>query len=142
VTDISLYGNDKITFDNTLGPVNIWIGPSGGTGNATFRGGTGAISATVNAAKMNNIYVATTTGINMAGNEQVDAVVYAYNKTNTGSEYGYVQFSGNPQINGQVLGNQVDVNGNISINYVQGVNKQTNYEYWGFDDRWTELNGM
>jgi hypothetical protein len=142
VTNIDLTGNDKITFDNTNGPVNIWIGPSGGTGTARFRGGTGAISAAVNAAKMNNIYVATASGIDMAGNETVDGVVYAYNKTSTGAEYGSVQFSGNPTINGQILGNQVDVNGNISINYVQGVNKQTNFAYWGFDDQWTEINGM
>ena len=142
VTNISLAGQRKISFNNANGPVNLWIGPSGGTGTATFRGGTGAISALTDASKMNNIYVATSSGINMAGNETVDAVVYAYNRTSTGADYGYVQFSGNPTINGQVLGNEVDVNGNVTINYVQGVNKATNFAYWGFDDQWLELSAM
>ena len=75
---------------------------------------------------MNNIYVATQSGINMAGNETVDAVVYAYNKDIAGVEYGYVQNSGNPTINGQILSNQVNINGNITVNYVQGVNKPIN----------------
>jgi len=142
VTNIDLTGNKKINFNNTNGPVNLWIGPSNGTGTARFRGGTGAISATADASKMNNIYVATNSGIDMAGNETVDAVVYAYNKTSTGTEIGAIQFSGNPTVNGQVLANQVDINGNVTINYIQGVNKQTNFAYWGFDDQWSEINGM
>ena len=142
LTHLDLHGNEKITFNNTNGPVNIWLGPSGGTGTAIFRGGTGAISAVTDPSKINNIYVATNSAIDLAGNETIDAVIYAYNKTSTGTAFGNVQFSGNPNINGQVLGNQVDVNGNVDVNYVQGPNKPTNFGYWGFDDQWQELNGM
>jgi Tfp pilus assembly protein PilX len=142
LTNIDLNGQEKISFDNTNGPVNIWIGPSGGSGTANFRGGTGAISATADPTKMNNIYVATTTGVNLAGDETLDGVVYAFNKDGAGNEYGEVLISGNPVINGQVLSDQVDINGNVTINYVQGVNKPSNYAYWGFDDQWTEINGM
>ena len=142
VTNIDLHGQEQIHFDNTNGPVNIWIGPSNGTGTATFRGGTGAISAVTDPTKINNIYVATNSGINMAGNETVDAVIYAYNKTSAGTEFGSVLFSGNPTINGQVLGNEVDINGNVTVNYIQGVNRATNYAFWGFDDQWMEVNGL
>ena len=91
--------------------------------------------------KINNIYVATNSGIDLAGNETIDAVIYAYNKTAGGASYGNVQFSGNPAINGQVLANEADVNGNVDVNYVQGPNKATNFGYWGFDDQWLEVNG-
>ena len=142
VTNINLGGSQKITFNNTAGAVNLWVGPSGGTGIATFRGGTGAIAATTDASKLNYIFVATNRGINMAGNETADAIIYAYNKTSTGTEYGSVQFSGNPTINGQLMANQADINGNVTIHYIQGTNVQTNYAYWGFDDQWTEIDGL
>jgi Tfp pilus assembly protein PilX len=142
VTNIDLTGNNKITFDNTNGPVNIWVGPSGGTGTARFRGGTGAISALTDPTKINNIYVATQSGIDMAGNETIDAVIYAYNKDALGNEYGIAQNSGNPTINGRVLANQVDINGNITVNYVQNTIVPSNYAYFGFDNQWTELNGL
>src|SRR5262249_6575186 len=130
-----------ISFNNTNGPVNLWIGPSGGTGTANFRGGTGAVSALTDPTKICNIYCATQSGINMAGNQTVDAVVYAYNKDSAGTEYGTVLNSGNPVINGQILSNQVNLNGNITVNYVQGANKPINFAYWGFDNQWSELHG-
>lgn len=140
ITSMNLTGNDKITLDNRNGPVNIWIGPEGGTGTARFRGGTAAVPISTDAAKACHIYVATQSGIDLAGNQQIDALIYAYNKDAQGNEYGYVQNSGNPTLNGQIIANKVDINGNITINYTTDLIKPTSYGYYGYDNSWAELN--
>ncbi len=140
VTNINLTGNNKITLDNSAGPVNIWVGPEGGTGTCKFRGGTAAIKTDTDPSKACHIYVATQSGIDMAGNEEVDALVYAYNKDANGNNYGYVQNSGNPTLNGQIIANKVDINGNITINYTTDLIKPTSFGYFGYDNSWTEIN--
>lgn len=140
ITNMNLTGNKKITLDNTNGPVNIWIGPANGTGTARFRGGTAAIPVSSDPSKASHIYVGTASGIDLAGNETIDALVYAYNKDAAGNPYGYVQNSGNPTLNGQIIANKVDINGNISINYATDLIKPTSYGYYGFNNSWTEVN--
>jgi len=140
VTNINLTGNNKITLDNSAGPVNIWVGPEGGVGTCRFRGGTAAVPISSDATKACHIYVATQSGIDMAGNENVDALIYAYNKDSNGNEYGYVQNSGNPTLNGQIIANKVDINGNITINYTTDLIKPSSFGYYGYNNSWTELN--
>jgi Tfp pilus assembly protein PilX len=142
VTDINLTGNNVITLDNTNGPINLWVGPSGGTGTCRFRGGTAAVSATQNPANACHIFVATQSGIDLAGNEEIDAAIYAYNKDALGNEYGVVQNSGNPTLNGQILADQVNINGNVTVNYVPGLIKPISFGYYGFDNAWVETNGV
>jgi hypothetical protein len=140
ITNMNLTGNNQIIFDNRNGPVNIWIGPEGGSGTARFRGGTAAIPISNDATKACHMYVATQSGIDLAGNQQIDALIYAYNKDAQGNEYGYVQNSGNPTLNGQIIANKVDINGNITINYTTDLIKPTSYGYYGYDNSWAELN--
>jgi len=142
VTNINLAGNKTIDLDNTGGPINLWVGPSGGTGTCRFRGGTAALTASQNPSNVCHIYVATKSGIDLAGNQRIDAAIYAYNKDSLGNEYGYVVNSGNPTINGQILANQVDINGNITVNYVPDLIKPTSFGYYGFDNSWVEINGV
>jgi len=141
VTYVNLRGSNKIYFNNNNGPVRLWVGPSGGTGTCQFRGGTGTISAQQDPDRTNYIYVATRSGINIAGNERLDAVIYAYNKDNEGHSFGYVVNSGNPVINGQILANEADINGNLTINYIRDFIKPTSFGYYGFDNSWVEVNG-
>lgn len=141
VTNIDLKANHTINFNNAAGPVNIWVGPSGGSGTCTFRGGSAAIPIATDATKACHVYVATASGIDMAGNETVDALVYAYNKDASGNPYGYVNLSGNPTINGEVLGNQVDVNGNVKVNYKTSLVQPTGGGYYGYDNSWAEVGG-
>jgi len=140
ITSMNLTGNDQIHFDNSKGPVNIWLGPEGGSGTANFRGGTAAVPIASNSAYANHIYVATQSGLNLAGNQTIDALIYAYNKDAQGNEYGYVQNSGNPTLNGQIIANKVDINGNITINYETDLIKPKGFGYYGYDNSWTELN--
>ncbi len=140
VTSINLSGNQVISIDNTNGPVNLWIGPSGGTGTCVFRGGTATVSATVNPTRNNYIFVATSSGINLAGNETIDATIVAYNKDASGNPYGTVLVSGNPIIHGQVLANTATINGNVTFNYEPGNLTPINFDYYGYDNSWMELN--
>jgi len=136
VTNINLKGNDQIYFNNANGPINLWVGPEGGTGTCNFRGGTAAVS--MSKTPNVHIYVATTSGINLAGNQEIDACIYAYNKDSSGNAYGYVTNSGNPITNGQIIANKMDINGNITINFVPGLAQPSSYSYYGFDNSWLE----
>jgi hypothetical protein len=121
--------------------VNIWVGPAGGTSTCIFRGGTAAISPVSDTAKMNFIYVATYTGIEIAGNETLDASIWAYNKNWAGQGYGYVRNSGNPTVNGQILAHHAQINGNITINYVDAGIEHLGYLRYVFSGDWEELSG-
>jgi Tfp pilus assembly protein PilX len=139
LTNLNLTGNKSITFNNTNGPIRIWIGPSGGTSTANFRGGTAAIKMDQDPTKACSIYVATTSGITLAGNERLDAEIIAYNKNTWGQEYGYVRNSGNPVIYGRILAHRADINGNVTVNYQQANIRPTNYAYYGYAGGWVEV---
>ncbi len=138
VENLSLSGSNLITFDNRNGPVNLWIGPDGGTAIARFRGGSSYVSIAQNPAYANHIYVATQGGIDLGGNTTMDALVYAYNKDSSGNEYGYATNSGNPIINGQIFANKYDLNGNIILNYIVDLIHPMSYGYYGYDNSWLE----
>ena len=145
LTNISLHGTQTITLDNTNGPINIWLGPDGGSGNLTFVGGSAAVARSSDPTKACTIYCATAGGVTLKGNSEMDATVYAYNTTVLGVPYGYIDVGGTPAIYGQVLGNQVDIHGNVSITWLQGEVAPTNYEnftYYGFANSWQEQSGM
>lgn len=139
VETLNLTGSKAITFDNRTGPVNLWVGPAGGASTAKFRGGTAYVPIALDPTKANHVYVATKGGIDLGGNSQMDALIYAYNKDSSGTEYGYATNSGNPIVNGQIIANQYDLNGNIQLNYVTDLIKPTSYGYYGYDDSWQEV---
>jgi len=138
VETLSLSASRKITFDNSNGPVNLWIGPEGGTSVATFRGGSAAVSVSSDLSKAPRIYVATEGGINLAGNEQLDGLVYAVNRTSDGTTYGRIENSGNPTITGQIIANQIKINGDVTVNFVTRMIEPTSIDYYGFDNFWEE----
>jgi hypothetical protein len=138
ITNMNLTGSKAITFDNRLGPVNIWIGPEGGTNVARFRGGSAAVRVNVDPEKAPRIYVATRGGIDLGGNIAMDALVYAVNRDVTGNTFGHVENSGNPTINGQLIGDDVDLNGNITVNFYTHLMRPTTFGYYGFDNLWQE----
>ena len=80
-------------------------------------------------------YVATASGIDMAGN-QPWTLAYSYNKYANGTPYGYVNLSGNCTINGSVYGNNVDINGNPTINYTKDLVTPIGGGYYGLNNSW------
>ncbi len=142
VTSISLSGQQVISFDNTNGPVNLWIGPSGGNGTCTFQGGSAAVPVTTNPANRCNIYCALESGITLAGNGEIDGLVYCYNKDPNGSLFGTVTVSGNPVVKGQVVCDQATLNGNIAIDYMYNYIQPTNFDYYGYSNSWQEIGGL
>ena len=139
--NINLSGGRAITFDNTNGPVTIWIGPAGGSGVARFRGGAAAIPISSDPSKAPRIMVATAGGIDLGGNTRLDGLVYAANRDASGAMYGHIENSGNPTIYGQLVGNDVDINGDITVNFVTRLIEPTSIDYYGFDNSWAEVGG-
>jgi hypothetical protein len=137
VERLSLTGQNTITFDNTLGPINLWIGPEGGTNASTFQGGSAAVAVSNDPDKRCAIYVATRGEFNMDGNTVCDALVYAHNKDAAGNAYGEVVIRGNPTIHGQIIAGKVDFRGQCTVIYKDLVDPLTPSHY-GFDGSWQE----
>jgi len=138
LTNVNLGGSKAVVFDNTSGPVNLWIGPEGGSQVARFRGGSAAVSLSADPSKACHIYVATRGGIDLAGNETMDALVYAVNRDFSGDAYGHIENSGNPVINGQCIAEDVDLNGNITINFYTHLIRPITFGHYGYDNLWEE----
>jgi len=138
LTNVSLTAGRKITFNNTGGPVNVWIGPEGSPAVANWRGGSAAISVTSDPTKTPRIYAATKGGIDLGGGEVMDALVYAVNRDGAGNTYGHIDNSGNPTINGQLIADNIDLNGNISVNFVKDLIRPVTFGYYGYDNLWEE----
>jgi hypothetical protein len=139
VTNLNLTGSRKITFDNALGSVYLWIGPRSGSSVANFRGGSSATTT----AKTNTCYIfcATEGGIDVAGNERLDAVVYNYNEEGGCHPYGYIEVSGNPDINGAVIAASVLINGNVDVTYraYNRILMKSTAANYVFDTRFSDL---
>lgn len=133
LTGLNLGGNSDIAFDNTLGPVTIWFGPSGDSTTITIRGGAAAVQSSTSAVNACRIYVATNNDITFKGNSRFDAGVYNYN----GSSSGEIVIGGNPTINGSVIGNRVTNHGNITVNTISGFfTTASTGGYYSFDGDW------
>ena len=138
LTNVGLGGSRQIYFDNANGPINVWIGPEGGSSIARWRGGSAAVAVDAAPDKAPRIYVATRGGIDLGGNQQLDALVYAVNRDASGDSYGHVENSGNPRIRGQIIADDVDLNGNVQVDFVVHLIRPITFGYYGFDNLWQE----
>src|SRR5438094_744380 len=133
---MNLAGSQAIAFDNRNGPVNIWFGPPGSPNVAKFRGGSAAVSIASNPLNAPHIYVASKGGIDLGGNIGMQALVYAVNTDASGNHYGTITNSGNPVIDGQIIGNNVNLNGGIVVNYITDLVQPVTFGYYGYDNLW------
>ena len=138
LTNVNLAGSRTITFNNTNGPVNVWIGPEGSTSIARWQGGSAAVATDVDPTKAPRIFVATRGGIDLGGNQALDALVYAVNVDASGASYGHIENSGNPRINGQIIADDVDLNGNVTVTFTTHLMRPITFGYYGFDNFWSE----
>lgn len=137
--------NQVLKFNNTNGPVNIWIGPDGGSSTCTFTGGSQTISTATDPTKACHLYAATTTGIILTGNGLMDFGLYSYNQVagvNSGNPFGVVNITNNPTVNGSIVGNTVIIPGTPTINYTGQYFQTGTTNYYGFANSWQEQNGM
>jgi Tfp pilus assembly protein PilX len=138
-TDVSMNGNKSITVNNATGPVNIWVGPSGGSAQASFKGCTSLVSLQISPNV--HIYVATTGGIDIGGNNEMDAGIYAYTLDSSNNPIGQVTSHGNPSLVGMIVSPSVTVHGNNWI-YAPGLFTPITTDYYAFDDYWAEISPL
>ncbi len=143
LTSLILSGSSKIAFDNTSGPINIWVGPPGSNGSCVINGGNSLVSMSTNPDNAVRIYCDTTTGVTLNGNDELDAGVYAYDVTSGGTPYGQIINNGTPTVNGSLMSNTVTLNGTVNINHVTGYfqGNTSTIGYYGYDNSWMEING-
>ena len=133
---ITLGGNAAFSFDNTLGPITIWVGPSGGSGAIDFQGGSAAVSMSTNPANPVKFFSAVTSNIIQKSNAQIDCEIYNINSTSTG---GFIA-QGSPSITATVIANSFSLQGNVGVTYVNGSSSVNAATYYLFDNVYTEQN--
>jgi len=117
LTSLSCGGSGAIIFDNTAGPITIWVGPSGASGTFQIRGGTANIKMTADPTKPVKVYLAVINDVVISGGPELDAGIYNVNNAGKGN----VIFSGSGQaIYGTIICNTFSFNGSPNVGSVQG----------------------
>jgi len=142
LTSMSFTGQSTAVFNNTNGPINVWCGPSGGTGTFTLAGGTTSVLASADPTKEVRIYVATTTGITLTGGSTADVGFYAYNKDSSGNPYGTVNMAGGAILNGACIANTLNLSGGAQITAASNYFSNAGVNYFGFANSYREQNAM
>lgn len=139
LTSMVCNGSSQVIFDNTNGPITIWLGPSGSPGTFNLQGGVAAIKMSADPTKAVRVYVATTSDVILGGNSELDAGIYNVNASATGR----VIFNGTPNIYGMVIANAFIFNGYPTIGAVQGYFDPTaKVTYYGCVQPWQEIGGV
>ncbi|MEP6757260.1 MAG: hypothetical protein ABJA67_17270 [Chthonomonadales bacterium] len=134
---ITLEGTSDFSFDNTAGPINVWVGPTGSNPNIDWRGGSATISMSTNPINAVRFYSATVSDIVQVGNSQIiDCEIYNMNGWHQG---GFIA-KGTPNIYGTVIVNNWDLRGNVGVTYVSGYQPYPQPLYYSFDNVYTEDN--
>jgi len=142
LTGVNLAGSSKITFDNTNGAINIWVGPSDGAGQVYLDGSCQGVASVPMSTHPVIWYVATTGGVQMHTSPNFTCDWYVYNTT-SGTSYGPFSGWNSPVVNGSVLCYDFFNSGDTLINYQPGIPSSYNsIDHYGFDDQWLEVSGM
>jgi|SRR5579872_2565074 len=140
LTDVDISGGSTVNFDNSAGPITIWMGPSGGNGHSTFSGGSANVKNDPN--KAVRIYSALKTTFTLSGGSEFDGGIYVYDYASNKYIGDFVD-SGGSNLQGTVLANTMTVSGGSSINSTTIPYFNTGAQsYYGFDDQWLELNPL
>ena len=141
LTDVDLNDMSTVTFENSAGPITIWMGPVNGTGKSTFSGGNSTVKNDPSRAV--RIYSAMKTPFTLVGNSTFYAGVYAYDVSN-GVAIGTFTDAGGTKIQGTVLANAVTVGGGSRVNstFTYFNSNSSGATYYGYDNSWTEVNPM
>jgi len=143
---LTLPSNNAIIVDNSTGVVNIWLGPSGGTGG--FDSINGTMSFVSHDIQLFNLYIGSKREFRMNGTMDFYGNVFAYNgPDDRGQYYGSIKVLGDGYINGSVIGYDVEkTQGNAIIEFPStgggGPSPPPGEPvyYYGFDQDWEEIN--
>ncbi|MDE2126619.1 MAG: hypothetical protein KGJ62_08520 [Armatimonadetes bacterium] len=129
--------NTALYFNNLLGPITVWIGPSGANTNITISGASSMLDATQDSTKLVRLYIATSGNVTWDGSASIDAGIYNVNNSGTGS----IIFNGGAQVLGQVIANSYSLEGAGSLTYQGGYFPVPGADYYGMDNALFEDNG-
>lgn len=139
LTSLTMNGSSQVLFDNTAGPITIWVGPSGSSSTFVFSGGTAAIKMSSDPTKAVRIYIATNNDVQLNGNTELDAGLYNVNLAGSGR----IIFNGNPAMYGTIVANKFTFNGNPQVHAVGGYFAPTGTtSYYKCVQPWTEVGGV
>ena len=79
LTGCTCNGNAKINFNNSAGPINVWVGPSGASTTFVFNGGVATVKNATDSTKKVKFFMATSSDVIFNSPTQMDFGVYAYN---------------------------------------------------------------
>jgi hypothetical protein len=134
LTNLTCNGGTQIYFNNAAGPINIWIGPTGGSTTVNFYGGTASNPSDTTRPVV--MFVATTNDIQQNGNATMDMAIYNVNASGGGR----ILLNGsNVTVNGQLVGQSITANGPATVNYINEF--ASSGSYYGYDKTapWVEL---
>jgi hypothetical protein len=147
-------GSNGIKIDDSEGIVNIWLGPSGGSGSADIINGN-CLFFTSQDPSHCNIYQGSKRSITLTGTMDMYANVYAYNGPDgSGDYYGLIDIIGDGNIWGSVIGYDVrKATGSATINFPSsggtgpggtgpGPAPGEPILFYGFDRSWEEVDAL
>lgn len=151
---LDVQGNRGIFIDDLEGIVNVWLGPSGGSGGMDMING-GSIFFTSHDSSNFHLYQGSRRTLVMEGTMDFYGSVFAYNgPDNSGGYWGSIIIRGDGLINGSVIGYDVNkTTGSCTINFPSsggigpggggpGPTPGEPIFYYGFDQSWTEENPL
>ena len=138
LTGCTCKGSALINFNNSLGPINVWIGPSGGSSAFVFNGGTATVQNSADPTKKVKIYSALNSDVIFNCNSRMDFGVYAYNLGSPSR----VILNNNPKLYGAVIANNVTLNQSANVYYQSNYFGLASSSYFGYDDSWVEQNPL
>ncbi len=136
VTNFYCKNNLTVTLDNALGPINLWIGPSGGSGGFDAKNNLTITQTSSDLANACRIYCGTAGTVNMKNNAG-SIGIYAYNVVG-GVAMGSVIIKNNAVVNGNIIANTVEMKNNETVNYILGPHFQPTNP-WLVSTRWAEF---
>jgi hypothetical protein len=152
VNTINITGTSKITLDNRLGPINVWVGTDATSSTLQVHQNASVVQKTTNDPTKGCFFYVTgegeaesdfNTATTIDGNAVFDGVIYAFD-TASGSLNGEVELNGNAIINGQVLADAAEIegSGSVTVNYLNNGLTALSSSYYGFDNTWQEVGGV
>ncbi len=137
LTSLAMSGSGTFAFNNTNGPITVWVGPAGGSGTFTLSGGVAAVKMSTNPANAVRFYVATTSGVTLTGNSELDAGVY--NVTGAGAT---TTIEGTANLYGTVICDKFIFNGTPDIIATAGYFTPSGSATYLYNNSWSESSGM